>query len=100
MLWCTTSSSFLLNGEPGRRVLHQWGVRQGDPLSPMIFLLAMEPLHRMFQWHITWGALHVVHSNCSNFKMSLYADDTALFIKPTLHDLAVTKILLNLFGDA
>lgn len=100
MLWCTSSSSFLLNGEPGKCVLHQRGVRQGDPLSPMIFLLAMEPLHRMFQMAQNMGALHVVHSNCMNFRMSLYADDAALFIKPTLHDLAVTKILLNIFGEA
>lgn len=100
ILWCTSSSSFLLNGEPGKRVLHQRGVQQGDPLSPMIFLLAMEPLHRMFQKAQSMGALQLVHSNCSSFRMSLYADAAALFIKPTLHDLAATKILLNLFGEA
>jgi hypothetical protein len=48
-LWCTVSSSFLLNGELGRYILHCSGVRQEDPLSPMTFLLAMEPLHRLFK---------------------------------------------------
>lgn len=99
-LWCTTSFSFLLNGAPGRKIKHARGVRQGDPLSPMIFLLAMEPLHRMFQTAQTLGALQIVHAKCSNFRMLLYADDAALFIKPTKHDLAVTKFLLQLFGDA
>jgi hypothetical protein len=33
-LWCTSSSAFLLNGEPGKRILHCRGVRQGNPLSP------------------------------------------------------------------
>lgn len=48
-LWCTASSTYLVNRECGKRVLHCKGVRQGDPLSPMIFLLAIEPLHRLFQ---------------------------------------------------
>jgi hypothetical protein len=38
-LWCTASSSYLLNGEPGKRVLHCKGVRQGDPLSPHVILI-------------------------------------------------------------
>jgi hypothetical protein len=43
-LWCSASSSFLINGQPGKKILHCREVRQGDPLSPMLFLLAMEPL--------------------------------------------------------
>jgi hypothetical protein len=39
----------LLNGEPGKRIFHCRGVRQEDPLSPMLFLLAIEPLHRLFK---------------------------------------------------
>jgi hypothetical protein len=46
-LWCTSSSCYLLNGEPGERILHCKGVRQGDPLSLILFLLAMKHLHRL-----------------------------------------------------
>jgi hypothetical protein len=35
-LWCTTSSCFLLNGQPRKRILHCRGVRQGDPISYVI----------------------------------------------------------------
>jgi hypothetical protein len=33
-LWCTASSIVLLNGEPGSRILHCRGVRQGIPSPP------------------------------------------------------------------
>jgi hypothetical protein len=36
-IWATSSSDFLLNGEPGPRIRHRRGVRRDDPLSPMIF---------------------------------------------------------------
>jgi hypothetical protein len=45
----TSSSTFLVNGEPGERILHCRGVRQGDPLSPLLFILAMKLLHRLIK---------------------------------------------------
>jgi retron-type reverse transcriptase len=33
-LWATSSSTFLLNGEAGRKILHYRGVRQGGPSLP------------------------------------------------------------------
>jgi hypothetical protein len=36
-LWSTSSSAFLLNGEPGARIRHCHGVWQGDHLSPCLF---------------------------------------------------------------
>lgn len=38
----TASMKVLLNGLPGRMIFHGWGHRQGDPLSPMLFVLVME----------------------------------------------------------
>jgi hypothetical protein len=34
VLWCTISSSYMLNGEPSQRIMHCRGVRQGDPPCP------------------------------------------------------------------
>jgi hypothetical protein len=99
-LWSTSSSSFLLNGIPGKRILHARGVRQGDPLSPMLFLLAMEPLHRLFQEAQSVGALQQFHKHSSRFRVSLYADDAAVFIKPTSQDFETTKFILEIFGQA
>jgi hypothetical protein len=85
-IWGTSSSSILINGEPGWKIFHQRGVRQGDMLSPMLFLLAIEPLHMVFRYAQNSGALSYLHDNCAKFRMSLYADDVAVFIKPTTHD--------------
>ena len=46
ILFRTMSSRVLLNGQQGPAFSHNRGVRQGDPLSPMLFILAMDPLQR------------------------------------------------------
>jgi hypothetical protein len=99
-LWCTaSSSSFLLNGEPGKIILYCRGVRQGDPLSPMIFLLDMEPLHKLFKKAQDWGLLKELSPVYDTFRVSLYADDVAAFIRPSDQDLLVTNSILSLFAE-
>jgi hypothetical protein len=99
-IWASSSSRFLINGEPGRSISHQRGVRQGDSLSPMLFLLAIEPLHMLFRFAHDSGELSFLHGNCASFRMSLYANDAVVFVSPIAHDLIVTRRLLQFFGDA
>jgi hypothetical protein len=92
-LWCTASSSFLLNGEPGKRILHCRGVRQGDPLSPMPFLLAMEPLHIIFKKAQDWGLLKEL-SPCVTL---LEFPSMLMMLSFSLDQLSRTKCSPNLF---
>jgi hypothetical protein len=100
-LWVTSSSS-LVNGIPGHRICHRGGGggRQGDPLSPMIFLLAMEPLCLLFQRAQHLGLLNTLQRCDENFKMSMYTDDAAIFINLTANELRATRYILKIFGEA
>jgi hypothetical protein len=76
------------------------GVWQGDPLSPMLFLLAMEPLRLLFQRAHQLGLLNTLQGSDESLRMSMYTDDIVVFINPTANDLRATKHILKIFGEA
>jgi hypothetical protein len=47
IIWSTTTSHILLNGEPRQPIKHDRGLRQGNPLSTMLFIIAMNPLQQL-----------------------------------------------------
>jgi hypothetical protein len=54
----------------------------------------------LFQYAHNTGRLSYLHANCATFRMSLYADDAAVFINPSASDLLITRHILRVFGEA
>jgi hypothetical protein len=66
----------------------------------MLFLLAMEPLHRLFQRAQQDGLISSLSRGCDSFRASLYADDASVFIKPTEQEVQVTDCIIEIFAQA
>ena len=108
MTWCnmvsnllyTSTTRIMLNGEPGGVIQYQRGLRQGDPLSPVLFILVMDVLNSIIVKGEEGGLLQPLSRRISGQRLSLFADDVALFIRPVEEELQVTKEILNAFGMA
>nr|GEW29762.1 RNA-directed DNA polymerase, eukaryota, reverse transcriptase zinc-binding domain protein [Tanacetum cinerariifolium] len=75
---CLNSSkgSILVNGSPTVEFQFYKGLKQGDPLSPFLFILVMESLHISFQRVVEVGMFTGIKLNSSlNISHLLYADD-------------------------
>jgi hypothetical protein len=62
-LLATSTSRILLNGVPRRKFKHARGLCQGNPLSPMLFILAIDPLHKLIEVAASRGLLHKSFQN-------------------------------------
>jgi hypothetical protein len=79
----SSSSKIIINGQQTKEIKHMIGVRQGDPLSPFLFILAMDPLQRMIEMAVHEGLLGQVLPNGAKFRCSLYADDAGCLLEQT-----------------
>jgi len=87
MLLSTTSTKVLVNGRPGRRIAHARGLRQGDPISPMLFVMVMEALNSLIREADRRGVIAPLPGNAIVHRASLYADDLVVLILPSVEDL-------------
>ncbi|OWZ04937.1 reverse transcriptase [Phytophthora megakarya] len=95
-----TSTKFLVNGHQSRAVPITSGIRQGCPLAPMLFVLAIDALYRAIDNH---GELRGVtlqsDAGTVDLRVSGYADDTAIFLQ-TAESMPQLLDLLSNFGAA
>jgi len=82
----TTSYFVLINGEPRGFITQSKGIRQGNPLSPYLFLLCAEGLSALLRKVAETGVLHGILSSQHGVCLShlLFTDDSLLFCKATV----------------
>ena len=78
LLYSDIRSSILINGYTSRYFKPSRGVRQGCPLSPLLYVLTMEVLAVNIRAHPAIKGLVLHHASVPLPVLSLYADDTSV----------------------
>ena len=68
IMWCviTISYAFNIDGRPRGRIIPTRGIRQGDPLSPYLFLLCVESLSALIKSSVESGSLEGLAVCCGD----------------------------------
>ena len=89
-------SMVINNGHSSERFPIGRGVRQGDPLSPYLFILCTEILARSILNH---GDIKGLKIDNSEFILSQLADDTTFFLEPDENSFKTCLKLLEQFSN-
>jgi hypothetical protein len=90
----------LLNGTPGKVFYCRRGVRQGDLLSPLLFVLAADLLQSLINKAKDDGILRIPleAGYISDFLIVQYADDTLLIMEACPLQLVALRAILNTYA--
>jgi len=95
-------SSVLLNGVIGKKFHCKRGLRQGDPLSPLLFVITADLLQSIINEAKNRNVLRlpIPLQYTKDFPIIQYADDTLLIMEVSSTQLLALKALLQSFGDS
>ena len=84
----TVTYSIMVNGEPIGMIHPKKGIRQGDPLSPFLFLLCTEGLHALIKHSVRNGDIKVFSlcKRCPELTHLFFANDSLLFCRSIFED--------------
>lgn len=99
---CITSPRFsvAINGELAGFFHGKKGLRQGDSISPYLFILAMELLSRLLEQAVEAGDIRL-HPRCHDPRVThlLFADDLLVFSDGSRHSITGVKKVLSTFRE-
>ena len=97
----TGTSAVIMNGVPGRKFKCKRGVCQGDPLSPLIFVLSVELLQILINRAASQGLLcPPIPQGNADYPVIQYANHTLLIMQADARQLFFLKALLRSFSDS
>ena len=99
---CTVQYSVLLDGVLKGYVIPSRGLRQGDPLSPYLFLLCAEGLSALMRQTGSMGRLKGIRTSRVGPWVShlFFADDSLLFDKASVTESREFMRILKLYEDS
>ena len=91
--------SVKLNGEVLEHFLPSRGLRQGDPLSPYLFLFVADGLATIFNREVQGGSISPVKvaRNSPGISNLLFVDDSLVFFKASSNQARAVKRALTMF---
>eukprot|EP00253_Pinus_taeda_P022654 PITA_22654 len=94
--------SVLVNGSPSKTFNASRGIRQGDPLSSFLFILAAEGLGRFIKQEQTTNRIKGLQIWGNNLPLThqQFVDDIMLFGEPTVREIRQLRRILDLFAEA
>ncbi|GJR76425.1 RNA-directed DNA polymerase, eukaryota, reverse transcriptase zinc-binding domain protein [Tanacetum coccineum] len=92
-------TSILVNGGPTSEFSLKRGLRQGDPLSPFLFIIVMEGLHMTLRDGVAANMFQGVKVGSPGILLShlFYADDVVIFSEWNQTDMENIIRILNIF---
>ncbi|XP_023635799.1 uncharacterized protein LOC111829922 [Capsella rubella] len=98
----TTSYSVNINGAPKGFIKPERGIRQGDPLSPYLFILCAEVLSHMLKRAEDNGSLKGIKISNGSPAIShlLFADDSLFFCQANMNSVSVISDILHQYEQA
>ena len=94
--------SILWNGEPMESFRPSRGIRQGDPLSPYLYVICMERLSHLIEREVKMGAWKPVRASRNGPALSnlAFADDLILFCEASMEQADILQQCLSTFCEA
>ncbi|CAN1150401.1 LINE-1 retrotransposable element ORF2 protein [Linum perenne] len=108
-IWCkwieeciqTVRFSVLINGNPTDNFEPTRGIRQGDPISPFLFIILTNSLSFLLEKGIQEGKLKGLQLNkrCPTLTHVLFADDTIIFGEASVRDAINIKETMEKYAN-